>query len=437
MDLLLHPSELEGNVRAIASKSVAHRLVILAALSDATTDIDCPSSSADIEATVSCMQALGARISRTRLGFRIVGRPRVLRRQLPFRQEVLDCGESGSTLRFLLPIVAALGCGGSFVGKGRLAERPLSPLYEELEAHGVTLSAQGSFPLDVSGRLEGGTFRLPGNVSSQFVSGLLLAAPLVEGPVRIVVSDPVESEPYIKLTMRALAAFGVDVAQSSLELEGRKHTVFEVGDATLSSPGSLPVEGDWSNAAFWLAAGASSPYGIEVSGLDASSAQGDRAILAALALAGARVGRTRASAAVRHESLRPFEVDVSSIPDLVPPLAAVASRTLGTSRLTHAGRLRLKESDRLATVSAAINGCGGHATVEGDDLVITGGTLTGGTLTGGEVDAANDHRIAMLVAILAAGCTGPVTLRDAGCVAKSYPSFWEDYVSLGGRIEEL
>ena len=241
MDIVIEPHELSGDVRAVASKSVAHRLSILAALSDATTDLDCSTTSADIEATAACMEALGARISRTRLGYRIVGRPSVIRRQLPIRQGVLNCGESGSTLRFLLPIVCALGSGGSFVGAGRLAERPLSPLYEQLVEHGMTISEQGRFPLDLTGRLQGGTFVLPGNVSSQYVSGLLMAAPLVGEPVRVVVSTPIESAPYIEMTLRALETFGVAVAENRFVRDDTSYKVYDIEPTELVAPSCLPV----------------------------------------------------------------------------------------------------------------------------------------------------------------------------------------------------
>lgn len=431
-NLVILPHSLTGTVPAVASKSVAHRLIILAALTDATTEIDCTTTSQDIEATLSCVEALGAIVSRTRLGFRIVGIPATVRRGIRPAKDVLDCGESGSTLRFLLPVVAALGTPVSFTGHGRLAQRPLSPLYEQLFEHGVALSPQGAFPLELSGKLTAGAFTLPGNVSSQYVSGLLMAAPLVDGPVSILVEKPVESMPYVTLTIRALAAFGVPVAQSNVEYEGRSYLRLDVGEGPLASPDAIQVEGDWSNAAFWLAAGALSEGGIEVTALDGTSVQGDRAILAALALLGARISRTRGSAAALHDHLNGIDLDVSNIPDLVPPLAAVASCAQGETHLRNAARLRLKESDRLLTVSNAINALGGNARIEEDDLVIRGGTLTGGI-----VDAAGDHRIAMMAAVMATHAQGPVMLLGADCVAKSYPAFWDHFISLGGIISSL
>ena len=427
MDVTISPRTLSGTIASVASKSVAHRLILLAAITEGTTEVDCATISADIAATISCVQSLGATVTRTPLGFEITGIPR----QPDALEEpaVLDCGESGSTLRFLLPVVCALGRPCQMVGRGRLASRPLSPLYEQLVAHGAELSEQCSFPLHVSGTICGGTFLLPGNVSSQYVSGLLMAAPLVDGPVRVLVAEPLESAPYVTLTIRALSKFGVAVDQSRISIDGHPHLCFDVSRSPLVSPVAIPVEGDWSNAAFWLAAGTLSETGIEVTGLDSTSAQGDRAVLAALALFGAKVSRTRGSAGSMHDQLHGVQLDVSNVPDLVPPLAAVAAYANGTTRLKNAARLRLKESDRLKTISAAINALNGTAIIEGDDLVIIGGTLTGGI-----IDAANDHRIAMMGAVMASNADGPVTILDAGCVAKSYPTFWDDYATLGGSF---
>lgn len=436
MNVTILPGPLSGEVRAPSSKSEAHRLLICAALAPGTTDIDCTTTSADIDATVSCLEALGARVARTRRGFRVVPVPGTSATDNvpePVRGALLDCGESGSTLRFMLPVVAALGCDASLTGHGRLPERPLSPLYEELVAHGCQLTPQGRMPLGVRGRLLPGRFELPGNVSSQYVSGLLMAAPLMGGPVEVVVTEPVESRPYVDLTISVLGRFGVDVAESAAEGPGgapaRSFAVSAPGG--LVSPGEVRVGGDWSNAAFWLAAGAISgpgAPGVAVSGLDVRSAQGDRQVLAALALLGARVLRGADGAGCATDELVGRAIDVSACPDLVPPLAAVAALARGTTTFTGAARLRLKESDRLETVSAAINALGGCADIEGDDLVIRGVP----ELAGGVVVAAGDHRIAMMAAVLATRCARPVTILGAECVSKSYPAFFEDFSSLGG-----
>ena len=429
MDVTITPHRLEGSVTALSSKSMAHRLLILAALSQGITDFVCPSLSEDIGATLRCLKALGAPAMGTRDGLRMV--PLTVG---GVRHDArLDVGESGSTLRFLLPVAAALGQGATFVGHGRLAQRPLSPLDEQLEIHGVTLSERGRFPLAVSGTLEGGDFQLPGNVSSQFVSGLLMAAPLLADGARIAVSEPVESKGYIDLTVDALKAFGIHVDEHRETIDDHPVRVYQVPTGSrLVTPGLCTVEGDWSNAAFWLAAGALGPQPLSVTGLDLDSRQGDRAIMAALAMMGARMGRSSGIVAASREALHGRDVDVSGIPDLVPPLAAVASVAQGTTRLAHAGRLRLKESDRLQTVSAALCALGGRARIEGDDLVIEGVNALGG----GTVDAANDHRIAMMASICAAYATGPTTILGADCVSKSYPSFFDDFRALGGIARE-
>lgn len=428
MDVTIYPSQLQGTVEAVSSKSEAHRLLIVAALCAGTTNLDCRTTSRDIDATASCLDALGARVTRTRTGFRVVpirgtSATDNLRQATPAAS--LDVGESGSTLRFVLPLVAALGQGANITGHGRLAERPLSPLYEELQAHGAALSPQGAFPLEVSGRLRSGRFTLPGNVSSQFVSGLLMAAPVMGGPVEVVVQKPVESRPYIDMTVSALATFGVPVGIESTP----QALVYTMGSDAPVTPGTVRVSGDWSNSAFWLAAGAIGEKPVTVSGLDLRSAQGDRSIMAALALLGAAVTRGHGQVTCEQDDLRGRTLDVSSCPDLVPPLAAVAALAPGETRITGAARLRLKESDRLQTVSAALGAMGADVVPTADGLLIHGVT----ELTGGTVDAANDHRIAMMAAVAATRATGPTTIIGAECVEKSYPSFFDDFRALGGR----
>lgn len=437
MNVEISPHELSGSVASIASKSVAHRALILASLCPGETEIVCNATSKDIDATARTISALGGSATRTEDGFLVKPLPGSsatdnIRQGRP--GAILDCGESGSTLRFMLPVVAALGCGASFTGQGRLAERPLSPLYEALEQGGCTLSPQGSFPLTLSGKLAARDFRMPGNVSSQYVSGLLLAAPLMEGPVRILVEEPVESRPYINITIDVLRAFGVDVLSCPETVAGTRCLALMVSPAStpLRSPGRFAVEGDWSNAAFWLCAGALSTHPVSIFGMNLQSVQGDREAMGALALFGARISRKGDRVTIVRDSLAPQTIDVHDVPDLVPALASVAAYAEGTTRLTNAGRLRLKESDRLATTAAAISAMGGTATIEGDALLIEGS----GHLSGGTVDAANDHRIAMAAAIAATMADGPTTIIGAECVSKSYPAFFEDFASLGGIVEK-
>lgn len=431
MKVTVEPSPLSGTVEAIASKSMAHRLLILAALRNRTTTVLCSTTSKDIDATVSCLTALGARVTRTRVGFRVVPIPHDGLGLRILEEAYLDCGESGSTLRFMLPLLCALG-GGSIQGHGRLAERPLSPLWEELCAHHARISAQGSFPLIVSGPLTGGTFTLPGTVSSQFVTGLLLAACILPEQVTILVEKPIESLSYIRLTLDALATFNVDVTEAEVARDGRGYLSLTIAaDAHPTGPDEVQVEGDWSCAAFWLCAGALG-RGVRVSGLEGRSHQGDRAILLTLASLGARVRQEGTTAETRGGILTGRTIDVADIPDLVPPLAAVASTCEGITRIVHAERLRLKESDRLETVSSALNAMGGAVSISGDGLSIQGVPH----LRGGIVDAAKDHRIAMMAAVAGASATGPTTILGAECVRKSYPAFFDDFRHLGGTATE-
>lgn len=417
MNAIIQPSVLAGSVEAISSKSMAHRLLILAALANQPCEFVCNTTSQDIAATANCLQALCDAM------------PSMETSEEETAFCVMDCGESGSTLRFLLPVVCALGIPTRFIRHGRLAKRPLAPLNSELAKHGVTIVERDDV-LQSKGKLLPGRFVLPGNVSSQYVSGLLLASTVLNEPTEVWVEKPVQSRPYITLTTHALELFGQPVSCGSVVHDKKTYERFFVDPKGLVAPPSCVVEGDWSNAAFWLAAGSMEAEGISVLGLDLGSPQGDRAILAALAGFGARIARKGAAARATRDTPRASQVDVGAIPDLVPPLAAVAATSPGTSVLCNAGRLRLKESDRLASVCAAINALGGKAQASDNELVIKGVK----TLQGGTIDAQNDHRIAMMGAVMATHATDTVTIRGAECVAKSYPTFWEDYASLGGNV---
>ncbi len=424
------PSALAGTVTAISSKSMAHRLIIAAALANGETQVRCNTTCADIDATVRCLTALGATITRSAGVYTIHPIPKsqehgILR---ALAGAVLDCGESGSTLRFMLPVACALGADATFTGEGRLKDRPLSPLTDELVAAGCDMPLEGGLPLTATGRLRPGVFELPGDVSSQYISGLLLACPLLGRPSEIRVHGTIESKPYIDLTIQALAAFGVIV--HSERDRANDLTVFHIEGTGYRTPGAITVEGDWSNAAFWLCAGAMGSNPITVDGLSMTSAQGDRNILAALSLFGARIGRTDGTATVRPDRLRGYETSARDIPDLVPIISAVASVAEGTTRIRDCARLRLKESDRLETCASELSKLGAHIRIEGDDLVIEGVA----SLAGGTVDAHNDHRIAMMAAIAATRCTEPVIIHGADAVNKSYPDFFSHYRQLGGTV---
>jgi len=420
VDVKIFPAGLNGAVDAIPSKSQAHRALICAALADKMTRVECNGESDDITATAACLSALGAEIEREPGAY--VVHP--LERGAGSDIATLPCGESGSTLRFMLPIAGALGRNVCFTPKGRLPERPLSPLYEELLRHGAKLSPQGSVPFYASGRLTPGRYTLDAGVSSQFISGLLFALPLLDGDSELALTESVESFPYIELTVAMLEAFGVKT-----EFNGK---VFSIqGGQIFRSPGVVHVEGDWSNAAFWLGAGAIGQSSVTCAGLNLQSKQGDRAILKILAEFGAQVVTNGSAVTVSGGKLRGVEIDARDIPDLVPVLAVVASAAKGTTVIRNAGRLRTKESDRLAAIRAVLRALGANANEMEDGLVINGSAV----FKGGEVQSYGDHRIAMSAAIAATVCAEPVVIHGAEAVNKSYPGFFDDLRLLGGAVQ--
>lgn len=447
----LRPAALTGTITAVDAKSYAHRLLMAAALADVPTRIRCRTRSADILATVRVMRALGTEIEDLGEAFlvRPIGMCPAEKGLRPEDQPevTLDCGESGTTERFILPIVAALGRRSAITGAGRLAERPLSPLSDVLRAAGVSISEEGVFPLHVAGRIGVGDYAIAGNVSSQFVGGLLYALSLQprESGSRAAVSTleltgTVESAPYIRMTVEVLRAFGVEVEVSHDE---RKYVV-RGADASglLVSPGAAQVEGDWSNAAFWLVAGAVGGIGtkgisdITVTGLKPDSAQGDRAVAAILERMGAEVRVAGDAVTVRppeNGRLHGLTVDAAQIPDLVPVLSVAAACAEGVTTFVNAGRLRIKESDRLATTAAMLRSLGVEVT-EGETTLTVAGRA-GRPLTGGTVSGANDHRIVMAAAVAATVASGPVVIEGARAARKSYPDFFRDYAALGGRVE--
>lgn len=398
MRATIYPSRLQGQVTVVPSKSQAHRMLICAALADKPSEIRCAVTSRDIDATADCLRALGAQITYRDEIFRVIPIDRG-------RQGRLPCGESGSTLRFLLPVAAALGAGAVFMLEGRLPQRPLSPLWEELEAHGCRLSRPTPDSILLEGRLQGSCFTLAADVSSQFISGLLFALPLLGGG-QIRLTGTVESGGYLAMTCQTMAAFGIDI-----RWEDRQITV---GPGGYCSPGTMQVEGDWSGGAFWLCARALG-QDITCQGLDADSAQRDRLVC-------------RAIAQIQEKNA---VISGRDIPDLVPVLAVLAAATPGVTRFTDAQRLRIKESDRIASTVALIRALGGEAEPTQDGLAVTGRK----TLRGGICDSCNDHRIAMSAAVGALACREPVVILGAQSVEKSYPTFWQEYARLGGQVK--
>ena len=407
MDVRIHPRRLSGVVTPPPSKSLAHRLVIAASLAAGTSIIRNTDFSQDIEATLRCMQALGAQWETAGDGLRITGIGGIRR---PFGDlPRFDCGESGSTLRFLIPVSMTAGQGGVFTGRGRLMERPQQPYFDLFRERGIGYE-QRDGALTVRGQLTPGEYRLAGNVSSQFFTGLLMALPLLEGPSVIVSTTPLESASYITMTMGVLEQCGIRVRYSP------QINSFGVSPG-IYCPFESAVEADWSQAAFWYAA-ITLGSGLRLRGLNGRSSQGDAAVV---------------SYCKKLSQEGTVSIDLSDCPDLLPPLAVMAAVRRGTTRFTGAARLRLKESDRLATVHQMLSALGGAASEEADSLTVYGVS----TLPGGTVDGANDHRIVMAAAIAATRCQGPVTIRGAEAVKKSYSGFWRDYENLGGDVRVL
>lgn len=395
MNLIIHPGKLSGSLSVIPSKSQAHRLLICAAFADGPTQLFCPEVNRDMEATAACLNALGADIRRTDYGYHIL--PVI---EVPESAE-LPCRDSGSTLRFLLPVVGALGVEALFKMEGRLAKRPLSPLWEEMTRMGCSLSYLNDAHLHCTGKLSAGEYRIDGGVSSQFITGLLFAGALMPGMTRITVTGKLESKPYIDMTLDTLNMFGCSCQDYTI-----------IGGEKLHTPGSIQVEGDWSNGAFFLAANTLG-CSISIDNLSMESLQGDR----------------------RAASLLPqlnenCTISAADIPDLVPILSIVAACNRGAV-FTDIQRLRLKESDRVKSIVDMLRSLGGQAEATESTLIVSGTGLRGGT-----VNSVNDHRIAMAAAIAATACVDDVTVLGAECVEKSCPKFFDEYRRLGGNYEQ-
>lgn len=415
MNKTILPGARTGEVHIPASKSQAHRMLLCAAMGENEVTLRCRGLSKDILATVACLKALGASVDAEGevLHLRPVSAP-------PSGLCLLPCGESGSTLRFLLPLVGALGASAVFEREGRLPERPIEPLGRELCRNGMDIRSDGA-RLSCSGQLRPGAFSLPGNISSQYISALLMTLPLLEGESTLHMEGALESAAYVAMTEEVLRLGGVRTEKTGYgyRIPGGQRCRF--------AP-ELSVEGDYSNAAFFLCAGALSERGIRVTGLDPQSRQGDRAIVPLLEEMGAQVASDGSSVTVKRDALHGITIDASPIPDLIPVLSVVAAAASGETRVIHAQRLRLKESDRLHSTTQMLRALGAEAEELPDGLVIRGGR----TLAGGTVDACGDHRIAMSAAVAGGICRGAVTICGSECVQKSYPDFWTDFQQLKG-----
>ncbi len=406
-----------GTIKAPASKSVCHRILILAAFGEKPTEIDCGEISADISATIECLSAMGAEIQRNESVITV--NPI---KKMPKGIIHLHCGESGSTLRFLLPAVGVIGGKAVFHMEGRLSKRPVTALINQLEYNGMSFDVNEN-TISCGGKLHSGDFILPGDLSSQYISALLMALPLLDGDSTLKITGEIQSEPYIEITLSILKRAGVKINKTGREyiISGNQHP---------SLPENITAEGDYSSAAFFLCAGALSEKGVKVSKLNENSVQGDKEITAILKRMGAEIAKNKDQITVKGGKLHGTEIDASQIPDLVPVLAVAAALSEGETRIVNAERLRLKESDRLSTTRKMLSALGADIKETSAGLVICGKKQ----LTGGKTESYNDHRIAMAAAVAAIGCENAVIIDNAEAVEKSYPGFWRDFESL--RREE-
>lgn len=400
-NVIITPSLLSGKIVVPPSKSISHRMLICGALAKGKSEIKGLLDCADTNATIDILRRFGAKINLKGNDAEVFG---IERADSGVRA---DCSESGSTLRFLIPVAAALGIEASFEGKGKLPERPITPYFTELTKNGIIFETE-KMPYKISGRLKSGEYTLAGDISSQFITGLLFALPLLNGDSRIVLTSPLQSKPYVDITIHCLNKFGI-------EIEEVKDGYFVRGGQSYK-PCSCEIEADMSQAAFFITANALGSD-IEIVGLNPRSLQGDRAILDI----------------VKESKGNAFNVDASQIPDLVPILAVLAAFSKGTSHITNCERLRIKECDRLAAISGELNRLGAKVKENPDSLVIEGVE----SIHGGECETYNDHRIPMALAIASTRSTEPITLKNAECVSKSYPDFFEDFRSIGGNINVI
>ena len=401
MNILIKPSVLRGKIDIPASKSVAHRLLICASLAG-NSEVNNINFSKDIEATIQAMSSLGSVIYTNESSADI---PDSIN---PPEKAVIDCNESGSTLRFIIPIACALGVETEFHGKGRLPQRPIDIYIRELTKHGITFNYNNTMPFTVSGKLTSGKYEIEGNVSSQFITGLLFALPILEGDSEIVLTSRLESRPYVDITIDVLKRYGIEITETA--------NGFAIKGGQKYTPHDDCVEGDYSQSAFFFVANALGSS-VKINNLNPDSVQGDRRIIDII------------NSAVSNGKITGFRADCSDIPDLVPILSVLGAYGCEKSVIYNAERLRIKESDRLKACADMLNGLGGDVTVTRDGLEIN----PTGKLHGGIVDSFNDHRIVMACAIAGLRAEGEVRIKGAEAVMKSYPEFFSDYNSLGGK----
>lgn len=406
MKRYVKPSAVNGEVIAPASKSVAQRVIAIASLAKGQSEILYPGQSDDVDAAIRVCRALGVSITEFQNKLVIEGGIRN-------PSEPLNCGESGLSIRMFSSIAAILSKPVVLTGTGSLTKRPMGIVEESVKAMGADCKTSNGFvPISVTGPIAGGRVKVDGSLSSQVLTGMLIAAPLAQNDLIIEV-DNLQSKPYVDLTIDTMKAFGVEV-------ENIDYKSFIVKSVNKYKPTVFTVEGDWSGAAFLLVAGAIAGS-IRVKNLTPFSKQADRAILDALMQVGAKVSIFENAIEVSKKQLTPFHFDATHCPDLFPPLVALAAHCKGESRILGVSRLRVKESDRAATLQQEFAKLGVEVKINGELMQIFGGKVKGG-----KVQSHGDHRIAMACAVAALAADGEVEIDDAEAVGKSYPEFFED-----------
>lgn len=418
-DVKFSPFVPNGTVNVPPSKSDVHRAIICAAMANGVSRISPVALSNDIKATIGCIKALGADAVLENNVLTVDGT-----NMYKNKTALLDCGESGSTLRFFIPIAAVGNINATFVGKGKLPQRPIGIFTEALPKAGTVCKTEGGLPLEIKGQLKSGIFEIPGNVSSQFITGLLLALPILEGDSEIVLTSPLESVGYIAMTIRTMKQFGVNIQATEKGWHIKGGQSYKTCDYT--------TDGDWSQAAFFMVLGAVSGK-VTVKGVAKDSTQGDKKCAEILARFGAKVTQLDNEVTVEKGDLTAITIDASQIPDLVPVLSVCAAFAEGTTKIINAERLRIKECDRLKATAELLNNLGGKVKELSDGLEITGVS----SLKGGNVNGYNDHRIVMSAAVCAARSDEDITATFAMSINKSYPDFYIDYNSIGGKANVL
>lgn len=418
-DVKFSPFVPNGTVNVPPSKSDVHRAIICAAMANGVSRISPVALSNDIKATIGCIKALGADAVLENNVLTVDGT-----NMYKNKTALLDCGESGSTLRFFIPIAAVGNINATFVGKGKLPQRPIGIFTEALPKAGTVCKTEGGLPLEIKGQLKSGIFEIPGNVSSQFITGLLLALPILEGDSEIVLTSPLESVGYIAMTIRTMKQFGVNIQVTEKGWHIKGGQSYKTCDYT--------TDGDWSQAAFFMVLGAVSGK-VTVKGVAKDSTQGDKKCAEILAEFGAKVTQRDNEVTVEKGELKAITIDASQIPDLVPVLSVCAAFAEGTTKIINAERLRIKECDRLKATAELLNNLGGKVKELSDGLEITGVS----SLKGGNVNGYNDHRIVMSAAVCAARSDEDITATFAMSINKSYPEFYIDYNSIGGKANVL